>query len=1075
MTGSPLLRAVSLRDDLARPERLAHYRPTRRSLPLVRAILDGGAWMVIAPYGSGKSLCAGIGALFSCDPSSSANGLAPVLNRMQGVDPHLSHRISEHGRQVSKGRSVVLTGHTPDVASALARASQLKADNGDLSAVWGQLTSCSGGGAVTDRRLVIIWDEFGRHLEGLAAEGRSRDLHAVQQLAEWTERAKNPPASFVLLMHQSLLAYAGSLNQTSRSEWKKIEGRFRPLRFLEDSQEIYGLAAEFVAALHQQTQASNANGIWPVPSSFTERAAEQRWFDGADAGHVSRLLGDCRPVTAAALHALPRVVARLGQNERSLFAFIQEADLGTTVGTTEVYKAFANAMRSDIGIGGTHRRWVETEDALARVSDEFQREALTAACLLQLGVSGERKQLGRAALELAVESRGTDARTASATVDALIDHKLLLHRTSNDDISIWHSADVDLATRVRDERSNRESDFSLVAFLNEHRPAPIVYPTRHNAQHGVARYFVGRYIDTQSLLSTQTLEVLQEGDRWGSVYFVLADTAEEVARAKGFLENHDMQANQPLVFVLPDSPIPVADAALEVAAIAALRQDEALLGEDPLVGRDLEELHSVARRHLDLVLHGLVSDRPMNTVWMHGGTRLDVNPDMPARIALSKILDERFHLTPKIANDQVMRDLPTRQIRTAQVRLILRIMEHGDRPDLGYARADTSAEASLYRTVLQRTGLHCTRLSTRYFAEPEEIEDPRLREVWSKLRTYFTDPRGGSPKPLSEIVDELRNAPIGLPDGVIPILVMAGYRAFARIVSMRTDGEYVPDILGFEACNMFVEPGRHSVTVHEANEGTHRYLADLIRVFCGNAPRHHDELLRSASDALAEWKEGVPLAAWGSSRLGQEGRDLLYEISRSEDLPDLLLKSLPRKFGERSADRYGATINAISKAVEQVKNLAGAYRREAVHVIRDVLSMTPGIDARSALREWVDCFDLEQMLGLQELKSTDKAVLRHANDALNGSSSVDGLADRLSSILLQRRIAEWHDPTVGQFRRQLRECKQRIEDTVLESPKPSPSIAPLLKARIEFLQGILERVSPVSSQRRSASKRRARS
>ena len=146
MTGPAFLRAVDLKDDLARPERLAHYRPTRRSLPLVRAILDGGAWMVIAPYGSGKSLCAGIGALFSSDPSSSANGLATVLDRMQGVDPDLRDRILQHGRQASKGRSVVLTGHTPDVATALARASQLKSDSGDLAAVWGQLTGCSGGG-----------------------------------------------------------------------------------------------------------------------------------------------------------------------------------------------------------------------------------------------------------------------------------------------------------------------------------------------------------------------------------------------------------------------------------------------------------------------------------------------------------------------------------------------------------------------------------------------------------------------------------------------------------------------------------------------------------------------------------------------------------------------------------------------------------------------------------------------------------------------------------------------------------------------------------------------------------------
>ena len=876
-------------------------------------------------------------------------------------------------------------------------------------------------------------------------------------------------------MHQTLLAYAGSLNQTSRSEWKKIEGRFRSLRFLEDSREIYSLAAEFVADLRQQTHPSNGKGNEIVPSSVTERAVEERWFDGADAGYVSRLLDDCRPVTAAALHALPRVVARLGQNERSLFAFIQEADLGGTVGTTEVYEAFANAMRSDIGVGGTHRRWVETEDALARASDEFQREALTAACLLQLGVSGERRHLGRAALELAVESRGTAARTASATVDALIDRKLLLHRKSNDDISIWHSADVDLATRVRDERSNRESDFSLVDFLNEHRPAPVIFPTRHNAERGVARYFVGRYIDTQSLLSAPTLEGLREDDRWGTVLFVLADTSEELARAKQFVENDGEQASQAPVFVLPESPIPVADAALEVASIAALRQDEALLGEDPLVGRDLEELHSVARRHLDVVLHRLVSDRPKNTVWMHEGTRLMVNPDMPASIALSEILDKRFHLTPKIANDQVMRNLPTRQIRTAQVRLILRIMEHGSRPDLGYAKDDTSAEASLYRTVLKRTGLHRSRLTRGRFASPNEVEDLGLQSVWSKLRNYFTAPRGGSPKPLSEIVDDLRNAPIGLPDGVIPILVMAGYQAFARIVSMRTDGEYVPDILGFESCNMFSEPQRHSVTVHVANAEIKRYLGDLARVFSGNAPKPNDELLRSARDALVQWTENVPGSAWHSTRLGQDGRDLLYEIGREADLPRLLLESLPERFESGDPDRFGATIKAIARAVDQVRDLAKTYRRDAVQAISDVLSVRPGSDALEALSGWVGCFDVEQLLDRQELKSTDKAVLRHAIEALNGSSSIDGLADGLSSILLQERIDEWRDPTVDQFRRRLRECRQRIEDAALESTRPPSSITPLVKARIESLRGILKRVNRMSPKGKSASKGTVRS
>ena len=95
-------------------------------------------------------------------------------------------------------------------------------------------------------RLAIIWDEFGRHLEGLAAEGRARDLHALQQLAEWTARATKPQVTLVLLMHQSLLAYASGLNQTSRNEWRKVEGRFHHIRFVEDSRELYELIADVV-------------------------------------------------------------------------------------------------------------------------------------------------------------------------------------------------------------------------------------------------------------------------------------------------------------------------------------------------------------------------------------------------------------------------------------------------------------------------------------------------------------------------------------------------------------------------------------------------------------------------------------------------------------------------------------------------------------------------------------------------------------------------------------------------------------------------------------------------------------
>lgn len=107
MTQATLLRSVSLRDDIAVPARLAHYRPTRRSLPVTRAVLEGDATMVIAAYGSGKSLAAGIGALCVANDSGTYETLNPVLRRLRGVAPSVHALVQERRRSGRRGQVAV--------------------------------------------------------------------------------------------------------------------------------------------------------------------------------------------------------------------------------------------------------------------------------------------------------------------------------------------------------------------------------------------------------------------------------------------------------------------------------------------------------------------------------------------------------------------------------------------------------------------------------------------------------------------------------------------------------------------------------------------------------------------------------------------------------------------------------------------------------------------------------------------------------------------------------------------------------------------------------------------------------
>jgi len=846
MSGVVRFRSVNLREDLLDPRRLAHYQPTRRSAPVVRAVLESGARMVIAAYGSGKSLAAGVGCLLVSNSDKAV--LRDVVAKMGLVDPDLAITAERRTKQREHGRVIVLSGHVRDLQGALCEAVGAKKGRG-IEATLDALEAVEG----VDR-IAIVWDEFGRHLEGIVNEGRSRELDAVQRLAEWAVRVREPSASLTLLLHQNLLAYATVLNQTSRNEWRKIEGRFEQLRFVEDSQELYGLAATVISERRPE-------GVRPPKEAVLRRVARGAiaagWFDGmSDEGHVAGLLGSAYPVSAAALHVLPRLVARIGQNERSLFGFIDSADLSRPIGMEEVYQGFSDAMRADVGIGGSHRRWVETETARSRAADGVEREALTAACLLQMGVDGERRRLARAALETAVSSRdGVSVDRAAQAVEALVSRKLLLHRKLNDDVSIWHGADVDLASRVRDERARRMEGFDLLTFLETQHPAPFVRPTGHNLKFGTARYLTGRYVRASDVGAGAAPPAADQGrSEWGQVYYVLADSAEELDRARRRVEAGWPGTDRALV-VLPSEPISVFEAALEIDALVALQADSSLEGEDPLVRQELTELLAIARRQLAVLLHRLTTDRPTTAEWWRAGARLRVNRDQPAGVAASALLDTLYPQTPRIVNDQLMRNRLSRQMETARVRVLTRILERGGDARLGYREEElTSAEGSVLKTVLEETGLYSSEGDAGRFAAPEELRDPGLRAAWAIVADLFRTP---GRKSLAGIVCTLSAPPIGLPAGVLPLLVVSGFKAFGRAVSLRVDGVYPNDVLGFDASRMFLEPQRVEVEVHPSDEETSRYLSELAYIFSHRTPGPMDEAVRFAADALSAWRRSL--------------------------------------------------------------------------------------------------------------------------------------------------------------------------------------------------------------------------
>jgi hypothetical protein len=1042
------LRSVNLAADLGHPERLAHFQPTAKTVEVLKAVAFGrprAATMVHAAYGSGKSLAAAVGALLVDGRDCARPTLAGIVERLQGVEPSLAGEAA--ARLVGEGRGLVipLHGHVADLAAALLQAAG-GTDSSPLAAALEEIAARAKEFGYD--RVAIVWDEFGRHVEELAASGRAMDLLAVQELAEWAERERVPAVTLTLLLHQSLQDYAGHLGQTARSAWRKIEGRFEIIRFVEDSRELFGLVGDIVSKARPKGPDAVTTARLAL---LAERVLAAGWFRAfASAATLADLFAAAWPLMPAALLMLPTLAARVAQNERSLFTFLDTADLAHRIGIEEVYRYFAEAMRVDTGLGGTHRRWLETESARARADTPLERTLLAAACMLQLGGSGERRRLPRAALALALaDGDGNDAAEIEAAIDRLIERRLLLHRQRTDDVSVWHGADIDLRTRVQEEKARLGVELDLVALLTREMPPPVLRPLRHNVEKAINRYFTGHYARAADLLRQGAAHptcAIRPGED-GRLVFALAETAEEIAGLKT-LAASGLPPDPGLVLVVPETPLRCFDAALEVAAIARLRQDRDLTGADPLVLPELNELMAVARKHLAQQLAFLLEPERGRCIVLAGGKLVPTGPGILFTEALSRLADVRFPATPCFVNDQVVRRRLSRPMVNARKKAVMGILERTGKPHLGFDGMSTP-DASIYRTIVARSGLYRLVGGTWEWCPPGWVVDPGVREVWSILWRFFFEP-AAEPKSVADLVERLCNPPIGLRMGVLPVLFAAGLRAFGSAVAISRDGAYLRDILPSDIEEICADPQRFTVEIVRLDEAARAYLMALAADFGAEADGVETDLVRAAFDAIERWRSRLPEAALASrSSNGQVAR-FQKAVEVIDDPVHTLLHRLPALVGAPSASPdVVAKIGALRQCLEGVVD---DYASAAIRVIDEALSV--GVDGSWDLlakaKAWADCFP-EGELRLDALDTVSRGFLARARSAADGRYTEASFARALSAMLLGKGFERWNDRTAGEFRDALRRQVERVELMAIQGERPSRAIAPLLQSRIEAL------------------------
>jgi hypothetical protein len=1065
------LRSINLRFDADHPERVEHFRPTTKCVALLRSLAGLSAeraLLIVAPYGSGKSLSATYLLHLLENRPPARRVLAIIADRLHAVSGELAAFATDRlADEAAHGLILALHGHCESLGESLRSAAveafrrhglgrharaleKTPCESGDdaLSLLRAVHTKAADLGM---DRVAVLWDEFGRHLESLIQDGRSSALGEVQSLAEYATRSAEPPVTLGVLLHQDLLQYAAHLPQSVRAEWKKIEGRFYTTQYVDDSKELYRLLGELIS--------ERASAGTPSPEAVSARARRARelgLFPDFGQRELEELLAAAYPLEPAALYLLPRLSARVAQNERTLFTFLHASELHDLTGPDRLFDYFAPAMRADTAAGGTYRQWLETQSALSNAGDDDDAaRTLKIACLLGLGTSGERTRTSRDLLLYALDGyRGDNG--AAATVDRLVERKLLLHRRHGDEVAVWHGADRDLRGRLEDEKNRERAAFDLVAFLSVEAPPQAWRPVEYNDDFHVRRFLQGECCDLATL--TKLTEAAHQQALIpvgcdGKILYVVVESREECEQAGDLAQRRVLHPR--LVTAVPKEPVPVREVAMEVASLLRMQVDGELVGSDPMVRPELLQMTDDARAELQRLADRLTRPGRFGPRWFSRGTVLPATTPRKLRACLSELMPQVFRLTPRINNEMIVRHAVSPQVVNARKKLLMAILERSGEEGLGIE--GNFPDASMFRTVLVHTGLYRRNPDGRWtYALPEEIGDPGLREVWSAFRQFFCSP-APTPKEPEHLLQDLQEPPYGLRAGVLPVLVSAALRAFPSAVSLTKDGTYVPDLLPSVVEDLCREPAQYRLRVLDLDDDACAYLRGLCAWFGGEetGATGDSDLIRRCYDALESWKARLSEAALTSRRVSDPTQRFQAAIQQRLEPAELLLRLIPQACGHepRDTEELLAAVLQCRDEMEGVTTVFESLARDSLARALGARVGDPEGSLRQTAKRWADCFSVALSERLPD--AVTKGLLARMRMPYGSDAR---FLDSLASLLVGKRLHRWDDGSVVTFDREMHDVVHRIEEAALATPQAdlpdmeaARGLAQLARARMEEL------------------------
>lgn len=736
--------------------------------------------------------------------------------------------------------------------------------------------------------LFILIDEFGKFLEYASKHNPEKELYFVQQLAEF---CNNPKHNIVLIttVHQSLESYAYGLSKTQQQEWTKVKGRFREITFNEPVEQLLFLASEYVAE-NFETKTSKSE-----IEKCLKLTTETKAFN-FNKEFLKEIASKLYPLDILSANILTLSLQRYGQNERSLFSFLESSDHTGLAKFNKQENPFYNLSNvydylnfnfysfltskynPDFSAWSSIRSSIEeVERAFDSNIIDYIKAVKTIGLLNIFSASGSILDLNFFVDYLKIACGVSNANDIIKNLEA---KNIIRYRSHSKRFILFEGTDLDIQTALIEAGNKISEVVDITTLLNKHIQFSPVFAKQYSFSTGTPRYF-------EFVISDYPIQKIPEGEIDGFVNLVFNGKLKE-----SDIQNKSKLQEEAVIYCFFKNSTEIKNLLFEIEKIQKVLEENK---EDKVAKRELENIIESQIRLLNHFITDSIYSGSKEVKWYFNGDEKKIADKKDFNKLLSQVSSIVYDATPAFKNELVNKHKISSTIHTAKRNYFKALANNWDKENLGFEDSKFPPEKTIYLSLLKENGISPIRENSLDVISIDK--NSSFNKLWRASEDFLESAKSEQLK-ISELSELLSKRPFKLKQGLIDFWVPTFLFLKRDDFAIFNDESYIPN-LSEENLELIAKyPEKYSIKTFDI-EGVKLDIFNSYRTFLNIATEQkfdNNSFIETIKPFIVFYKQ-LPEYSKNTKRLSPSAIKIRKAIATSKDPEETFFDAFPSALG----------------------------------------------------------------------------------------------------------------------------------------------------------------------------------